>query len=359
MKLELGGNCDISLVALSCGPPHIFPPLLSLFRDTTLYSQNLMFSLGPTAPRLTCLKSTRVIIRYSSKRVPLSPTPIPPRRKKVPMSSNGGSRTAGPAAAAQGQPNHSGLIDSILAYFTKQYSVQPSRAWVSSVLESITPSRLQTASSNPSSLFATFDFRFKAADLAESVDHASAPECCFPANIANLHKAVVGKPAGGRSPPVLVQVVDVWDMGSSRIDTLDRIEMAERGEIRKGQQIIRVVDEAPADDAGRVNNGPAFSGAGVASEKSIGPHKLLLEDAKGERAYAFEYAAIDKVDLDMPIGTKMLLREVEVLRGTLLLEPKNTTVIGGKVEEMQRVHREARKEKLKSELQAIKEARQR
>src|SRR5262249_45348790 len=156
--------------------------------------------------------------------------------------------------------------------------------------------RLQSGSANlnPSSLFATFEYRFKASELSESIDLEAAPASCFPPNIAEQHKVTIGGTGGaanatarggrggafkatrgkaGGDLPVVVQLVDIWDIGSSRVDTLERIEMAERGEVRKGHEVIRVPPEG-SDEQGR-----AMSGGGVSSPKSIGPHKLLLEDA--------------------------------------------------------------------------------
>ena len=50
----------------------------------------------------------------------------------------------------------------------------------------------------------------------------------------------------------------------------------------------------------------------------------------------------------MNIGTKITLRDVTVARGVLLLEPKSTTVLGGKIEELHKEWKEARKAVLKA-----------
>jgi len=102
-------------------------------------------------------------------------------------------------------------------------------------------------------------------------------------------------------------------MGSSKIDTLDRIEMAERGEVWKGKEVVRhvaVEDTGGLDGSGSGTAGATgtSSGEGVVNAKSIGPHKLVLEDANGERCFGIENKRIDKIDLLLPMGTKVKLK---------------------------------------------------
>lgn len=102
-----------------------------------------------------------------------------------------------------------------------------------------------------------------------------------------------------------MQVLDVEDVGCSRIEQLERIEMIERGESRKGVVITRIVE----DDG--VHEGTAATQLGKQSTKaedsntSSGPHKVLLEDAAGGRVYGIELRPVDGITMKMMIGTKV------------------------------------------------------
>lgn len=92
------------------------------------------------------------------------------------------------------------------------------------------------------------------------------------------------------------------------------------------------------------NSGPD---AVNAEAKSAGPHKLLLQDARGTKAYALELRSVQGVDVSLAIGAKLVLTDVSVARGVVMLEPKCVEVLGGKVEAWDRKWREERKKVLK------------
>jgi RecQ-mediated genome instability protein 1 len=62
--------------------------------------------------------------------------------------------------------------------------------------------------------------------------------------------------------------------------------------------------------------------------------------------------SIQGLDLNINIGAKMLLKDFTVARGVILLEPKNFTIIGGKIEELHKKWREGRMEALKAAARA-------
>jgi RecQ-mediated genome instability protein 1 len=130
-----------------------------------------------------------------------------------------------------------------------------------------------------------------------------------------------------------VQVLDIEDIGSSRWSQVEAIESEERGEKTKGREIIRVV----ASEEGETQQ-----------NMSGGPHKLLLQDSQGSRVYGFELFDVDGINLNMNIGTKLVLRDVTVARSTVLLDPKSVAVLGGKIEDMHKRWEEGRKEALKT-----------
>lgn len=95
-----------------------------------------------------------------------------------------------------------------------------------------------------------------------------------------------------------MQVVAVEDVGVSRVEQIDRIEMAERGEIQRGREVIRVVPEG--DGVG------TQAGTGQGEQKvKTGPCKVLLEDAGGRRVYGIELKVVEGVKSDMAIGAKV------------------------------------------------------
>lgn len=125
--------------------------------------------------------------------------------------------------------------------------------------------------------------------------------------------------------------------------------MIERGEMIKGREIIRTVDVGAAEgEHGGTSSGTQAS-AGTArpsanaprTTSSNGPLKLLLQDARGAKVYAFTSSPIPKIGMPMPgdegsagmfIGCKLVLKKGTVARrGVVMLKPGDVTVLGGKV----------------------------
>ncbi|KAF8461106.1 hypothetical protein BDZ91DRAFT_684384 [Kalaharituber pfeilii] len=89
---------------------------------------------------------------------------------------------------------------------------------------------------------------------------------------------------------------------------------------------------------------------------SRGPHKVLMEDAAGRRAWGFEVEKVPGIEIGgkMRLGAKVILRSVPIARGLLLLQPSNTTVLGGKVEAWDNAWAQKRKESLKAAVERAK-----
>ena len=142
---------------------------------------------------------------------------------------------------------------------------------------------------------------------------------------------------------IACQVLSVEDMSKSRWEQIEAMEALERGEGKKGREIVRVA-AVEEDDAG--------SGPGAGVQRGGGPHKLLLQDAAGRRVYAIELGSVEGVGVGMSIGCKVLLKPgCLVARGVVLLEGGNVQVMGGKCEEMHRKWREGRKGELRREIE--------
>jgi RecQ-mediated genome instability protein 1 len=80
--------------------------------------------------------------------------------------------------------------------------------------------------------------------------------------------------------------------------------------------------------------------------QSKGPFKLLLQDAKGLKIYAMDLRGIDGLNTNMAMGAKLVLRNIDVRRGVVMLEPSNVQMLGGKLEALDKAWKEGRKERL-------------
>ena len=203
-------------------------------------------------------------------------------------------------------------------YSTK--GLRPTSEWLSNFLSN------QRPTTPMQSLLQTAQFRLLASDITTSL----ARDACFPADITNP-QTQERKFHG----TIIVQVLGVEDIGKSRWEQIEAIEAIERGEGTKGREIIRVT--ASNDDDG--------------SEGSVAPkggvHKLHLQDAAGDQVYGLELKSVDGVGLGMSIGCKIMLKDTTVARGMVMMEPRNTTVIGGKIEPLHKAWKETRKVELK------------
>lgn len=216
-------------------------------------------------------------------------------------------------------------VSSEIAAHLASKSLPPSPTWLGSFLSGTRPTTPLPA------LKQTALFRLLASDITASLQ--AGPDAVFPADVHNAALAERRLPG-----PIAAQLLDVEDVGRSRWGQVEALEAAERGEGTKGREVVRVV---PAE-------GEEEGAAAAAVAQSAGPHKVVLQDARGTRVYGVEVAAVEGVGVGMNIGSKVLLRDVVVARGVLLLEPRSVVVLGGKIEGLHRAWREGRKERLKN-----------
>ncbi|KAL8949866.1 MAG: hypothetical protein Q9222_004059 [Ikaeria aurantiellina] len=180
-------------------------------------------------------------------------------------------------------------------------------------------------------------FRLLSSDITISLT-ADAPNC-LPSNIhdVNIKERHI-------QSSIVLQVLGIEDMGKSRWEQVEAIEALERGEGTKGREIIRVPTTEDGDDSGaKIDN-------------SGGPHKLSLQDASGTRVYGIELKDIKGIDLGMSIGCKVVLKHPIVARGVVLMEPANTTILGGKIEALHKAWKENRKAELKAAIEGSERA---
>jgi RecQ-mediated genome instability protein 1 len=198
----------------------------------------------------------------------------------------------------------------------------PTAAWLQGFLSTTRPNTPLPA------IKQTALFRLLATDITTSLSQPAAS--VFPSDI--LKATTQSRIVPG---PIVCQVLDVEDIGHSRWSQVESIEAQERGETTKGREIVRVVEQ---DNEGTAEATPPV--------QSKGPFKLLLQDAKALKIYAMDLRGIDGLHTNMPMGAKLVLRNVDVRRGVVMLEPPNVQVVGGKLEALDKAWKEGRKERL-------------
>lgn len=192
-------------------------------------------------------------------------------------------------------------IDQVLQHFSTAHSLHIRPTFLSGLLASLNTQRQVPAGP---ALFATLKFRVLASDITESLQpHAN---LCFPVTATSADVQAATLPG-----PVAVQVVGLEDMGTSRIQQIERIEMGERGEIVKGREVIRVVPTQDESGEGAGGSGGAGGAGGTEGRRAgqptgkEGPYKVLVEDAGGRRVYGIELKSVPGIKSDMPMGTKV------------------------------------------------------
>ena len=193
-----------------------------------------------------------------------------------------------------------------------------------------------------SALTKTALFRVLASDIRWTL--APNPTSLFPVDISD--PAVQERHLPG---PIPVQVLDIEDIGTSLWSQVEAIERVERGEAIRGREIIRTlnVDDDNEGENGGSNNTGAAGAPSASGSNGSGPHRLILQDVNGTKAVAIEMQPIEGISLDkLPIGAKILLRNATVARGLVLLNPACSTMLGGKIEALDKTWKEGRKARL-------------
>ena len=196
------------------------------------------------------------------------------------------------------------------------------------------------------SLLATARARLLAADLttATIIDAANTqilPSALFETGSSSSNVAEARLPRD-----VHLQVLDVEDLSRSRWDQVEDLEAVERGETKRGREVIRVSAETDGED--QQQQRPAAS-TGKAT------HRLVLQDRSGRKVYAIELRRVPRLDLGTTcIGEKVLLKAGTVVaRGLVLLTPETCVLLGGKVEAWHKTWTEGRLARLKAAAAAV------
>jgi RecQ-mediated genome instability protein 1 len=175
------------------------------------------------------------------------------------------------------------LQTQIVAHFaSKQLFL--SQAYISNLLTSLRPP--------PTSITPPVLAKFHTYFLESFLQQSAAPESLLPHSVPTLHNVTV---AG----PTLVQVIKVYDIGTSRLAQLEALEKAIT---EAGPQGLRVVD-LPAEEENENNAVQNRVNDGISVGKST--CKVLLEDGRGERVYGMEVKSIEGIKVGMSLGCKV------------------------------------------------------
>jgi RecQ-mediated genome instability protein 1 len=229
------------------------------------------------------------------------------------------------------------LATQISAALQTRHNLSVNLTWLAAIL-----STSRTPPPPLPALTSTAHFRLLTSDFTTSLS-TSNTSTLLPTDISELD--IKERKLAGNVP---LQVLDVDDIGTSKWSQVEAIERVERGEEVRGREIIRTLPAEAGEGLG--DNPTATNAAGRAAWPS-GPHKYLLQDAKGTKAVAFEKVRVPKLGLSddgMSIGMKIMLKAGSVVRrGVVMLAPENVIVLGGKVEMWDKTWRDGRKESLK------------
>jgi RecQ-mediated genome instability protein 1 len=223
-------------------------------------------------------------------------------------------------------------IADVLTHHLHGRHLHPTAAWMQSFLTTTRPNTPLPAMKQ------TAGFRLLATDITTSLNPPA--NSVFPHDI--LQGTIQSRSVAG---PVVCQILDIEDIGNSRWSQVEAIEAQERGEMTKGREIVRVVEQE--------NDDPSAAATPIHSK---GPFKVLLQDAKGAKVYALDLRGIDGLNTNTAMGAKLILRNIDVRRAVVVLEPANVQILGGKLEALDKAWKEGRKERLMNAAKAGGEA---
>ena len=201
-----------------------------------------------------------------------------------------------------------------------------------------------------SALIKTALFRVLASDFRESL--SKSPSSTLPVDIfdPNVQERRI-------QGPIPVQVLDIEDIGKSLWSQVEAIERVERGEAIHGREVVRTIavgeeNEGTENGNGRASNQSSTNASGGSG--GSGPHRLILQDAAGNKTVAIEMQSVEGISLEkLSIGAKMVLQNATVARGMVLLNPGSVTLLGGKIDALDRPWREDRKKRLLERISSL------
>ena len=204
-----------------------------------------------------------------------------------------GPPSPGPSAAPVPPP----LLGRLLNRLGALIPITPSAEYVATL---VPPS----STANEASLLRSLRFRLLASDFTQSL--RVLPHTTFPVDLHTSPRFSAPAPGAVLAGPIAVQVVDIVDIGNTleaRAAHLER-EVYPAGAAGRGRDVIRTVVPGAEEGPGPR---PALAVPPATATGSTGPHKLLLEDAAGRRAWAFELDRVPGIEVGgrMKLGAKV------------------------------------------------------
>lgn len=216
----------------------------------------------------------------------------------------------------------------------------PSQAWLQTIVAQQPPQQRSLPA-----LVAAAKNRLLSTDLtAPGLFDSSSRPPVFPREL--LSSSAASMQETRLAHDVVVQVVDFENLSQSRWQQVQALEAIERGEQKRGREIIRIPtggEEGEGGDETGTESGRPGAGRPTAGGSSTnGPsdasatHRLVLQDAAGNTLFALELTRIFRISISrLKIGEKLVLKSGTVVaRGTLLIEPANVKFLGGQIESM-------------------------
>ncbi|KAI4188524.1 MAG: hypothetical protein L6R41_002086 [Letrouitia leprolyta] len=224
------------------------------------------------------------------------------------------------------------LSTEVAAQLASTKSLHPTQQWLTAFMNT------QKSTTPLPALAQTASFRLLSSDITTSLS-SDLSHCLPPGtnDVSVKERCLQGS--------IVLQLLGIEDMSKSRWEQIEAIEALERGEGTKGREIIRVTNTEEDDSGTNISKGG-------------GPHKLSLQDARGTKVFGIELKEIKGLGVGMSIGCKIVVKNAVVARGAILLEPANTTILGGKIDAWHKSWKENRKIELKAAMEASKRSAQ-
>ncbi|ORX38447.1 hypothetical protein BD324DRAFT_620897 [Kockovaella imperatae] len=171
--------------------------------------------------------------------------------------------------------------------------------------------------------------------LWSNLAHSTLPSNATPADPSSSQSALLFV------EPTLLQIESITEIGSSAFQLQNTVNM--RRVVIEGRTRIRRIDDPADGEEVDDANMPVYPRGMLRFELSDGRSKVR----------AIEYKRLNGLKLgETPLGCKLLVHRVRSVRGILLLQPENTDIIGGMIEDLEAKQAECFISSLKARMDA-------
>lgn len=142
----------------------------------------------------------------------------------------------------------------------------------------------------------------------------------LPTHIYDMHN----KSIGSKNAPVLVQIVEIVNISQSLHSQAEKLEDSMAPQGKKYQHTVEETNIE--EDAEQIK--PTYYK--LAIDKSA-TQKFLLQDVAKTFCWGYDLFHVLSNHENIRLGTKLLLHNCKIARGTLLLMPESVQVLGGSI----------------------------